>query len=157
MKTSPPVKPMATTTSLVQNGQSSFPSRISCAVRSIKTQRDQTTHVIAITWKETEHKIFLLSLWVIFKDCHCLVSKYKHNFKQYSLFYINSSHRHSSLVWSSGVASSIVGMGRGQYLYIQVFEINSLQGLWKQIYEYCPTSPQLSSLAMLVLDASSWA
>jgi hypothetical protein len=28
--------------------------------------------VIAITWNETEHKIFLLSLWVIFRDCHYL-------------------------------------------------------------------------------------
>ena len=71
IKTSPPVKPIATTTSLVQNGQFKFPSRISCAVRSIKTQSDQTTHVMAMTWNETEHKIFLLSLWVIFRDCHC--------------------------------------------------------------------------------------
>lgn len=73
MKTSPPVKPIATTTSLVQNGQSRCPSRISCAVRSIKTQSDHTTHVMAITWNETEHKIFLLSLWVIFRDCHYFI------------------------------------------------------------------------------------
>lgn len=71
MKTRPPVKPIATTTSLVQNGQSSSPFLISCAVLSISTQRDQTTQIIAMIWNDTEHMILRRSLFDISNDFHC--------------------------------------------------------------------------------------
>lgn len=50
---------------------SSLPCLISSAVRSISTYKDQTTQVMAMTWKVTEQKIFLLSLVVICSFSHC--------------------------------------------------------------------------------------
>lgn len=70
MKTKPPVNPIATTTSLVQKGQSNCPALISSAVRSIRTHSDHTTHVIAITWNDTEQRILRRSLLVMSRAFH---------------------------------------------------------------------------------------
>ena len=47
-----------------------WPCLISSAVRSMSTYKDQTTQVMAITWKVTEHMIFLRSLDVICSFSH---------------------------------------------------------------------------------------
>lgn len=70
MNTRPPVNPIATTTSLVQNGQLSCPCLTSSAVRPISTHSDHTTHVMAITWNDTEQRILRRSLLVMSKAFH---------------------------------------------------------------------------------------
>ena len=57
----------------------SLPCLISSAVRSISTYKDQTTQVMAMTWKVTEQKIFLLSLVVICSFSHCNHKPITHN------------------------------------------------------------------------------
>ena len=48
-----------------------WPCLISSAVLSMRTYSDHTTQVMAMTWKVTEHMIFLLSLAVICSFSHC--------------------------------------------------------------------------------------
>lgn len=78
MKTTPPVKPMATTINLVQNGHSKSPFAISSVVRSISTYRLQITQVMAK--KEEKYccwpflQLVRPSTYLSHETLHCKVS-----------------------------------------------------------------------------------